>query len=70
MCHRIRYAMDEGPLAEQLNGIVEADETYVGGKGRGKRGRGAEKKTPVFTLVKRGGKVNLQVVADVTAKNL
>ncbi len=65
MCHRIRYAMDEGPLAKQLNGIIEADETYVGGKGRGKRGRGAE-----ITWVERGGKVNSQVVADVTAKTL
>lgn len=30
MCHRIRKAMDQGPLAGKLSGIVEADETYIG----------------------------------------
>ena len=30
MCHRIREAMAESPLAEKLMGIVEVDETYVG----------------------------------------
>lgn len=29
MCHRIRYAMTEAPLANLLGGIVEVDETYV-----------------------------------------
>lgn len=33
---------------EPLGGMIEADETYVGGKRHGKRGRGAEGKTPVF----------------------
>ncbi|GAI35103.1 unnamed protein product, partial [marine sediment metagenome] len=32
---------------KKLKGIVEADETYIGGKGKGKRGRGSQKKTPV-----------------------
>ncbi len=32
MCHRIRYAMDEGPMKAMLEGKVEVDETYVGGK--------------------------------------
>lgn len=37
-----------------FTGTVEADETYVGGKGRNnKRGRGAENKTPVFGIVER-----------------
>ncbi len=35
MAHRIRYAMT-GELPEQMNGIVEADETYVGGKAKNK----------------------------------
>ena len=30
MAHRLRYAMTEGPLADLLSGIIEADETYVG----------------------------------------
>jgi len=45
MAHRIRYAMGQPPLAEKLQGIVEADETYIGGKAHGKRGRGAENKS-------------------------
>ncbi len=51
MAHRVRYAMNQPPLKEKLNGIVEADETYIGGKGKkgSKRGRGAEKKVPVST---------------------
>src|SRR5439155_27310723 len=32
MAHRIRYAMSKPPLVSKLRGIVEADETFVGGK--------------------------------------
>ncbi len=32
MCHRIRHAMKQGPMAPKMKGVVEADETYVGGK--------------------------------------
>jgi transposase-like protein len=68
--------------APKLNGIVEADETYVGGKPRNRnnhnpdiaittrhRGRGT-KKTPVFAVVERGGRVRARVIATVTAKTL
>lgn len=34
MAHRIRYAMTQPPFARQLVGVVEVDETYVGGKPR------------------------------------
>ncbi|MGB8707684.1 MAG: IS1595 family transposase [Dehalococcoidia bacterium] len=70
MAHRIRYAMGQPPLTEKLQGIVEADETYIGGKAHGKRGRGAENKTPVFALVQRGGDVRSFKAERVTAKNL
>jgi transposase-like protein len=74
MCHRIRYAMQSGPLAGLLRGKVEVDETYVGGKprhgtGDHKRGRGTEK-TPVVALVERKGNVRTRVVANVTALTL
>src|SRR5256885_4382622 len=39
MAHRIRYAMTQEPLASKLSGIVELDETYIGGRG-GNRPRG------------------------------
>jgi len=35
MAHRIRYAMT-GELPDKMNGIVEADETYIGGKAKNK----------------------------------
>jgi transposase-like protein len=69
MFHRLRYAMDQKG-EEKFQGTVEADETYVGGKAKGKRGRGAEKKTPVFSLVERNGSVRSTPVDRVTGKNL
>lgn len=45
-----------GRINFKLKGTVEADDTYVGGKTHGKRGRGAENKTTVFSLVERKGK--------------
>ena len=35
MAHRIRHAMKQTPFGDKLGGIVEADETYIGGKSRG-----------------------------------
>ena len=48
-----------------LTGVVEVDETYVGGIRKGKRGRGAEGKSKVIGAVEREGKVVAQVVDDV-----
>jgi transposase-like protein len=62
--------MKEDPLAEMLNGVVDVDETYVGGKRPGKRGRGAEGKTPVVAMVQRDGRSKAFKVKHVTAKNL
>ena len=44
-------------------GEVEVDESYFGGRRKGKRGRGAAEKVPVFGILKRGGKVYAQVIA-------
>lgn len=72
MAMRIRKAMlDDGAL---LKGIVEMDETYVGGKPRkggrpGKRGRGT-KKIPVVGMVERDGKVRAKVSPILTSKRL
>lgn len=70
LAHRIRYALERQPLSGMLSGTVEADETYVGGKRKGKRGRGAAGKTPVVTLVERGGEARSQVMKHVTGKNV
>ena len=53
-----------------LEGIVEADETYIGGKRKGKRGRGAAGKTAVFGMAERGGEIRTQVVDNVKGKTL
>jgi len=47
MLHKLRRAMRRRDEGYVLQGLVEVDETYVGGKAEGKRGRGADKKTPV-----------------------
>lgn len=70
MAHRIRYAMARPPLSDKLLGVVEADETYIGGRAKGKRGRGAANKTPVFSLVQRDGEVRSQKVERVSGKHL
>ena len=82
MMHRLRAAMEADTQESRLlHGIVEADETYVGGKPRkgnrrdddkpNKRGRGT-KKVPVIGVVERGGRVVAKVAAaaDMSAKGL
>jgi transposase-like protein len=60
LCHRIRAAV-KNAAAPMLSGIVEVDETYVGGKVRGK-GRGyRDNKTMVVGAIQRGGAVRLKV---------
>lgn len=75
LMNRIRFAMSPGPGEPKLQGTVECDETYIGGKLRprdGKlhhRGRGTGK-TPVFAVVERNGRIRRRVVADVTGATL
>jgi len=52
LCHRIRKAMDEG--TSLFTGVVEVDETYVGGKYDRRRKREPHDKQPVFGVVQRG----------------
>ncbi len=69
LCHRIRKAMTE-MRPEHLRGTVEVDETWVGGKHKGPRGRGAKGKTIVVGAVQRNGKVRLEVIEKANRKNL
>lgn len=55
---------------ELFSGEVEVDESYFGGKRKGKRGRGAAGKVPVFGLLKRGGRVHVVVIPDARSKTL
>jgi len=56
---------------EKSFGEFELDESYFGAKRiRGKRGRGAAGKTPVFGLLKRNGKVYVEIVKNCTREQL
>jgi transposase-like protein len=73
--HRIREAMKEpdwraaGPLGG-AGMTVEADETYVGGKAANRAYGPIPPKSPVVSLVERGGRVRSFHVPNVTANNL
>ncbi len=71
LCHRIREAMDcdTGPLGGP-DRVVEADETYVGGKARNRATRKPAPKKAVVALVERDGKARSFHVANVNAKDV
>jgi len=77
MCHKVRTALVED--VSKLGGIVEMDETYVGGKDKnrhwdkksGTKGRGYDRlRTPVIGAVKRKGNVVARVVLGVDSETL
>jgi transposase-like protein len=79
MAHRIRYTMTQEPLSSKLDGIVEIDDTWIGGKLR--KGRTKEEavtnrrnrlanKVSVVSVLQRGGRVQSMHVKRVTAENL
>jgi len=70
MGHEIRKHMADVDGEDGLSGIVEVDETYVGGKRKGKRGRGAEGKTVVFGMLERDGKLMTKIVPNAKTKTL
>src|SRR5664280_1350053 len=69
--HRLRQIIAlHSEESTQFFGEIEVDESYFGGVRKGKRGRGAAGKVPVFGLLKRGGKVYAVVIADAKAATL
>ena len=71
MAHRIRKAMDvDTNEFPKLTGVVEMDETYVGGKTIRQRGRTKGKKQIVVALRQRSGPVRFMHVDDVKAETL
>jgi transposase-like protein len=73
MAHRIRWALTQEPLKGLLgggSGMVEVDETYIGGKDKDSRGGmpGLDsKKAPVVAMLERGGKVRSFHIPRVTS---
>ena len=55
---------------EIFDGEIEVDESYFGGARKGKRGRGAAGKVPVFGLLKRGGRVYTKIIPDAKSETL
>ena len=83
MAHRIRYTMSQEPLSSKLDGIIEIDEAYVGGKRRKpqstqvKPGQRAQdrlspfaEKAPVVSVLQRGGRVQSVHMPKITAEKL
>jgi transposase-like protein len=71
MAHQIRQLMNEDVKSLKLSGVVEADETFIGGleenKHASKRkhaGRGATGKATVIGVAERGGSISAKVVRD------
>lgn len=70
--HRLREAAADpspAPVGGE-NKVIEADETFVGGKAKNKAFGPPPKKMAVFSLVERDGEVRSKHVADVTAATL
>ena len=67
---RLRQLIASKQDSYELSGEIEADESYFGGVRKGKRGRGAAGKVPVFGLLKRGGKVFTAIIPDAKAATL
>lgn len=70
LTHRIRAAMKDAEGGKLLSGIVEVDETYVGGKVQGKGRAYKGNKTLVVGAIQRGGEVRLEVVKDRSRSSL
>lgn len=69
--HRIRLLIYNNYHEEfDFSGEIELDESYFGGVRKGKRGRGAAGKIPVFGILKRGGKVYTVPIENAKSETL
>lgn len=67
---RIAIVANVRDAQDLLNGEIEIDESYFGGRRKGKRGRGAFNKVPVFGILERDGVVKVEVIKDVSAESI
>jgi transposase-like protein len=75
VCHRLRAGMAD-PDFKKLMGIVEVDETYIGGKNKNRHwdkkqgGRGPLHKTAVIGAISRKGNVVCQIIEDTSTETM
>jgi len=76
---RIRYAMKEKGFLPSMGGIVEVDETFVGGKNKNRhwdkkvknsQGRSFKDKTPVLGILQRNSNIRCIVIPDTKAETI
>lgn len=67
MLHRIRYAVNSGSFDKQMDGTVEIDETYIGGKHRGNLRHNDNKAMVIGIVEKNKGKGRIRAMATKTA---
>ena len=73
LCHRIRNAMSEteAPILGGPGKVIEVDESFVGGKKRGKGLKAAhDAKVKVLGIAERGGRIHLQTIENTKAITL
>jgi transposase-like protein len=79
MLGRIRYAFQVKSFGLPMTGLIQADETFMGGKNKNRhedkkvpesQGRSVKDKTPVFGMMQNGNKVFTQVIPNTQAKTL
>ncbi len=77
--HRIRKSLGLNQSPVKLSGVVEADETFIGGKEKNKhkskrveasQGRSVKTKTPVAGAIQRGGELRASKVSDTSRQSL
>lgn len=79
MAHRIRFALKVKSFDTQMDGIIQADETFMGGKNKNRhadkkvpesQGRSVKDKTPVLGMVDDEGNVRTHVIPNTQAKTI
>jgi transposase-like protein len=70
MPHALRTISGHDDFVAQLKGIIEVDDSYHGGRRKGKRGRGAAGKKIVLALKCRNGKIKTVVVKNVKSRTI
>jgi len=79
MAQRIRYALKVKNFDKQISGVIQADETFIGGKNKNRKGnkkvansqgRSVKDKTPVFGMIQTGGMLITRVVPNTRSETL